>query len=221
MELLDSGHIHWLCVVAASTITAANEAVKKVIAVDAGKEEKGTACSSHGQRGAYEHFTPKEKAHVGKRASEHGVTATVRFFTKSFSGHPLKESCMRTWRYEVELARNKKAGKEMVVQELVDKKRGCPLLLGSELDKQVQANLTTLRTNGVNTAIAMACTEGVVKSHDGNHLECNGGPIALTKHWAKYLLHCMGIVKQHASTKAKLSASNFEEQKTQFILILR
>ena len=47
----------------------------------------------------------------------------------------------------------------MVVQELVDKKRGCPLLLGSELDKQVQAYLTTLCTNGavVNTAIAMAC----------------------------------------------------------------
>ena len=58
----------------------------------------------------------------------------------------------------------------MVVQELVDKKRGCPLLLGSELDKQVQAYLTTLCTNGavVNTAIAMACAEGVVKSHDGN-----------------------------------------------------
>ena len=39
MELLDSGHIHWLCVVPASTIAAANEVVKKVIAVDAGKGE--------------------------------------------------------------------------------------------------------------------------------------------------------------------------------------
>ena len=56
-------------VVPTSTIAAANEA-KKVIAVNAGKE-KGTACSSHGQRGAYEHFTPKERARIGKRASEH------------------------------------------------------------------------------------------------------------------------------------------------------
>ena len=55
----------------ASTIAAANEAVKKVIAVNTGKE-KGTACSSHGQRKAYEHFTPKERARIGKRASEHG-----------------------------------------------------------------------------------------------------------------------------------------------------
>ena len=123
----------------------------------------------------------------------------------------------------MELAKNKKASKEMVVPELVDKKRGSPLLLGSELDKQVQAYLTTLRTNGavVNTAIAMACAEGVVKSHDSNQLECNGGPISLTKHWAKYLLHRMGFVKRRASTKAKLSASNFEELKTQFLFDIK
>ena len=56
-------------VVPVSTIAAANEA-KKVIAIDLGKE-KGTACSSHGQCGAYEHFTPKEKARIRKRALEH------------------------------------------------------------------------------------------------------------------------------------------------------
>ena len=44
----------------------------------------------------------------------------------------------------------------MAVKELVDKKRGRPLLFGSELDKQVQAYLTTLRTNDavINTAMA-------------------------------------------------------------------
>ena len=83
-------------VVPASTITAANEAVKKVIPVDAGEEEKGTARSSHGQRGEYEHFTPKEKARIGERASEHGVTATVRFFSNSFPGRSLKESSVCT-----------------------------------------------------------------------------------------------------------------------------
>ena len=209
----------------ASAIVAANEEVK-VISTDASEEDSAffflttedSACSS--RRGAYEHFTPKEKARIGKRAAEHGVTATVRFFSKAFPGRPLKESSVRTWKkYEVELAKNKKAGKDVAVKELVDKKRGRPLLLGSELDKQVQAYLTTLRTNGavINTAIAMACGEGIVKSHDSNLLECNGGHISLTKHWAKYLLHRMGFVKRRASTKAKLTASNFEELKTQFI----
>ena len=44
----------------------------------------------------------------------------------------------------------------MAVKELADKKRDRPLLLESELDKQVQAYLTTLRTNDavINTAMA-------------------------------------------------------------------
>ena len=127
-----------------STIVAANEVVKKVISADAGEED--TACSS--RRGAYEHFTPKGKAHIGKMAAEHSVTVTVRFFFKAFPGRPLKESSMQTWKkYEVEVVNYMKADKEIAVTELVDKK-GRPLLLGSELDKQVQAYVTTLRTNG-------------------------------------------------------------------------
>ena len=46
----------------------------------------------------------------------------------------------------------------MAVKELVDKKRGRILLLGSELDKQVQAYLTTLCTNSAvsNTSIVIS-----------------------------------------------------------------
>ena len=81
---------------------------------------------------------------------------------------------MRTWKkkYEEELEKNERASKEMVVKELVGHRRGHPLLLGSELDKQVQAYLTTLCKYGaiVNTAIAMACNEGVVKSHQPTSL---------------------------------------------------
>ena len=77
-----------------------------------------------------------------------------------------------------------------VVRELVDGKRGRPLLLGSELDQQVQAYVNTLRLNGgvVNTAIVIATGEGIVKDHDSNLLCENGGHITLTKDWAKYLL---------------------------------
>ena len=60
-----------------------------------------------------------------KGTAEHGVTAIIRFLSKVFSGHPLKESSTRTWKkYKVELAKNKKAGKDMAVKELVEKKRG-------------------------------------------------------------------------------------------------
>ena len=67
-------------VIPASTIVAANEEVKKVISANAGEED--TVCSS--RRGAYEQFTLKGKARIGKRAAEHSVTATVLFLSKAF-----------------------------------------------------------------------------------------------------------------------------------------
>ncbi len=104
--------------------------------------------------------------------------------------------------WKKEIASKKRAGEDVTVKKLTDKKKGRPLLLGCELNKQVQVYLTSLRENGavINTAIAMACAEGVVKSYDSNLLECNGGHISLTKHWAKYL---MGLVKRWASMKAR------------------
>ena len=84
-----------------------------------------------------------------------------------------------------------------MVTSLPKKKRGRPLLLGEELDKQVRAYVTNLRDNGavVNTAIAVSCAEGIVKNKDSNLLQANGGHIALTKYWGKNLLHRMGFVK--------------------------
>ena len=55
-------------VVPSSSIAAAKKEVTKVL-----EEELDTPKSA---RGEYEHFTPEEKAQIGKRAAEHGVTAT-------------------------------------------------------------------------------------------------------------------------------------------------
>ena len=74
-------------------------------------------------------------------------------------------------------------------------------------------NLAALRENRavVNTAITIACAKGVAKCFDSNLLECNGGHISLTKHWAKYLLvmEPMRFVKTCASTKARVSLPDF------------
>lgn len=88
---------------------------------------------------------------------------------------------------------------------------------------QAYFKLVFLRQNGavVNTAITMACAEGVVKSYDRNLLECNGGHISLTKHWAKYLMERMGFVKRRASTKAKVSVSDFDQLKAQFVFDIK
>ncbi len=112
-----------------------------------------------------------------------------------------------------------KKGREET-NEFPEKRRGCPLLLGAELDRQVQVYTTTLRKNGavVNTAIVMACAEGIVHNKDSNLLSSNGGYISLTKDWGKSLLRRMGLVKRKASTKSKV---NFEELKEQYLLDIK
>lgn len=50
---------------------------------------------------------------------------------------------------------------------------------------------------------------------DANLLAENGGPILITKDWAKRLLDRVGLVKHQATTKAKVTPSNFENMKQQ------
>ena len=51
-------------------------------------------------RGSYEKFTAEIKAQIGRRAAEHGVASTVRFYANKFLDKQVKESTVRTWRQE-------------------------------------------------------------------------------------------------------------------------
>ena len=86
-----------------------------------------------------------------------------------------------------EASHSGESGDSEVVQQLPPKKKGCPLLLGEELDRQVRDYLQVLRKNGVivNTAIVIAFGDGIVRSKDANLLAINGGSITLSKDWAK------------------------------------
>ena len=59
--------------------------------------QKGNMIRNH-TRGPYEHFTPNEKATVGKKAAEIGVAATMKSFSKQFHRRVLKENSVRMWR---------------------------------------------------------------------------------------------------------------------------
>ena len=67
----------------------------------------------------------------------------------------------------------------MEITKLESANRGPPLLLGKELDLQVQEYFKSLRGNGgmVNSAIVMAGAEGIVKSCDSNLFIENRGHI--------------------------------------------
>uniref|UniRef100_A0A1X7V738 Uncharacterized protein n=1 Tax=Amphimedon queenslandica TaxID=400682 RepID=A0A1X7V738_AMPQE len=182
------------------------------------------------KRGPYSKFSPEQKAVIDKRAAECGVVAAVRHFIKNFPCQ--KENTVRDCRdlYLKELKKKRTAASvditksgEIKVTHFTGKRRGRPLLLGEEFDKQVQEYLLFLRERGavVNTSIVVGCAEGIVRNTDSNLLASNGGHILITKYWAKRLLVRMGFVKRKASTKAKVSIDDFFVNKEQFLLDIR
>ena len=208
-------------VVPSSTIEAVNRSVENVL------DDKEDQSIQKGTRGHYETFSAKEKASVARCAAEIGVTKAIRKLEKQYPGRQLKESTVRAWvkRYKFELKEQCKTETMdgTPINELENKRRGRPLLLGKELDDQVKAYILTMRDKGavINSAIVTACASGVVKKHDANLLKCNGGHIEFTKHWASNFLERLGFVKRKASTSAKVSVSDFEERKAQFLFDIK
>ena len=174
-------------------------------------------------RGPYVKFTASQKALIGKRAAEHGVTSSIRHFSKKYPEFNLKETTVRRFKkeYLAELKkRHRDTAGENSVTELPSKKVGRPTLLGKDLEEKLRAYITVLREDGavVNTKITIASARGVILSHDANLLRENGGHIELTKCWAKSFLQRMGFVKRKGTTKSKVSVADFDAVKEQFLL---
>ena len=93
-------------------------------------------------------------------------------------------------------------------------------MLGEELDQQVRHYLRELRDRGgiISTRIVLVVGLGVVTYKDVSMLAKYGGSVVLTKHWAKYLLQRMNMVKRRGNTKAKVTMEKFDELRTAFIL---
>ena len=136
----------------------------------------------------------------------------------------MKPTSVQTWKgkYLAEISRKRKAGETcyLSVKSLPVKKRGRPLLLGEELDTEVKRYIRAVREGGgvIDTAITMAAATAIVRKADRNLLAENGGPITITSNWAKSLLYWMNFVKRRGSSTAKMTVTNFEAVKEQFVL---
>jgi len=106
---------------------------------------------------------------------------------------------------------------EELVQTLPRKKQERPLLIGKELDKEVQEYIKHMRkaSSAVNTKVVIAAAEGILMNHDSK------SNIKLSISWAKYLLKRMGYVKRRATTSGKESIENFESLKDDFLLAIK
>ena len=85
--------------------------------------------------------------------------------------------------------------------QLPMQKQGIPLRIEEKLEGQVKHYLMEIRKRGgvVNAAITLAVGKGIVKNVYLPYKD-----VELTKDWVKYLLTRMGLVKQKASTSAKV-----------------
>ena len=68
------------------------------------------------------------------------MTASLRYFSKAFTGRSLKESTVLTWKikYLQEIAARKRAGRDITVKELANKKLGHSLMLDEDLDSRYE-----------------------------------------------------------------------------------
>ena len=78
-------------------------------------------------------------------------------------------------------------------------------MLGEDLDCQVRSYIKAIceKQGIINTAITVACDEAIVRETDKTLLKENGGPIELTKVWAKSLLQRINFVKKKQQLQLK------------------
>ena len=72
-------------VIPSMAIAKANEMVSKVL----------QQTSSSGERKPYLKLTPAQRYQIGKRAAEHRITASIRYFKTKFPDLELKETTVR------------------------------------------------------------------------------------------------------------------------------
>ena len=206
-----------------SAIISANKEVESAYSVKDGSSSAQSTTVTQ-KRGRYHSYTEEEKARIAKRAAEFGVASTIRHFSKEFVDRQLKESTVRELvaKYKKEVAQRFKLGMPIEIKKLPEKKRGHPCLLGRELDNQLQEYVKGLREgksviNIIISVIVISTALGIVKSHNSDLLEANGGHIQLSKEWAKSFLGRMGFVKRKAIMKASVSSLDFAALKDQFL----
>ena len=171
-------------------------------------------------RGKYHTYSSEERAVIGKYATENGISAARRVFSRKL-GMKLSNSTVSGMKaaYKHEVARKRERGEEEdEVLKLPEKKRGRHVLLGERLDKCVQEYVLKVHERGcaVNSALVVAGATGIVQSLDRSRLAEYGGHVTLNISWARSLLKRMNFTQRRATTKCGIPPQIFQQVKSVF-----
>ena len=122
--------------------------------------------------------------------------------------------------YQLEVTRKRVNEYYENVDLLHHQKRGRPVLLGENLDGQIQMYLRRVRDGGgvVTARIAVAAARGILLSCDCSKLAEFGGHVTLNRFWAYSLLKRMNFVKRKVTTaKSKHAVAEFQRLKEEFL----
>ena len=158
---------------------------------------------------------------MGKLAVDIGATEAAKRFSKKLK-YPANESTARRFKQlylQERRAKRLREEEDLTVSDLPMKKRGRPLLLGKNLDEQVQEYILKLREHGcaVNTTVVIAAARGLTRIIEPTCLSECGGPATLSVSWAKSLLKRMNFRKRHVSTKSLVPSQDVEEVRKEFL----
>lgn len=163
-------------------------------------------------------YSPEERAKIGEYACIHGSAAAARHFSKKLGS--VSESSVKSIKTSYIEAKRKRSSDSESIKSLPTKKRGRPLLLGSDLDGQLQLYLKKIRANGgpLTARIAIAAARGLILADNRNKLVEYGGHIELNRHWAYSLYKRMGFVQRKPTTsKGKYDMEDFHTRKASFL----
>ena len=116
-------------------------------------------------RKEYVKLTPAQQFQIRKKAAEIGMAVALRYFEKRHLNQALTESTItRAKNRNVEELKKNPNFELTELKELPTRKRGRPLLIGEELDRQIRVYLNAIQEHGgvVNTAIAIAVGNDVI-----------------------------------------------------------
>ena len=137
--------------------------------------------NSRNENWTLQFFSPENKTKVTKCASENGVTASLHHFKQTSEFNTLKENTVHGWvkQYwsELQPAAGELSTGTVCAKKLCNMKQERPLLIGKDLEHQVQELIREIQscTGVVNIAMTSAAVKGIVLEKDVNMLSQNGG----------------------------------------------